>query len=135
MSHGLNFFRIQNPFPAHRKPNNARTDRLATSNSGINSGIESGVSCNEAGSETARAGQALKRMVDDLTYCVTKVTEGAAGSIYTQYSYAFPKDNQTAIFTFSIRYVQCGGYSNPKKTECENLRTAFDLDGVMDRIA
>lgn len=91
--------------------------------------------CTEAGLETDRAGQTLKRMVDDRTYCVTKVTEGAAGSVYTQYAYAFPKDNKTAIFTFSVRYDQCGNYDELKKTECENLRTAFDLDGVIDRVA
>lgn len=91
--------------------------------------------CTEGGSETARAGQTLKRMVDDRTYCVTKVTEGAAGSIYTQYAYTFPRGSKTVIFTFSIRYSQCGNYSEPEKTECENLRTAFDLDGVIDRIA
>jgi hypothetical protein len=91
--------------------------------------------CTEAGSETARAGQTLKRMVDNRTYCITKVTEGAAGSVYTQYAYAFPKDNKTVIFTFSIRYVQCGNYSEPEKTECENVRTAFDLDSAIDRIA
>lgn len=91
--------------------------------------------CTEAGSETARAGQTLKRMVDDRIYCVTKVTEGAAGSIYTQYAYAFPKDDKTAIFTFSIRYAQCGNYADPEKAECNNLRTAFDLDSVIDQLA
>lgn len=92
-------------------------------------------SCTEAGSEIAQAGRTEKRMVDDRTYCVTKITEGAAGSIYTQYAYAFGKDNQTIIFTFSFRYDQCGNYDEPQKTECENLRTAFDLDSIVDRIA
>ncbi len=91
--------------------------------------------CTEAGSETARAGQTLKRIVNDRTYCVTKVTEGAAGSIYTEYAYAFPKDDKIVIFTFSIRFVQCGNYGEPEKTECENVRTAFNLDGVIDQIA
>lgn len=91
--------------------------------------------CTEAGSEIDRAGQTLQQTVSGRTYCVTKVTEGAAGSTYTQYAYAFPKDSKTLIFTFTIRYVQCGNYDDPEKTECENLRTTFDINNVVDQIA
>lgn len=45
-------------------------------------------SCTEAGVETQRAGQTKQVIVNDTTYCVTKNTEGAAGSVYTQYAYA-----------------------------------------------
>jgi hypothetical protein len=68
------------------------------------------------------------------SYCVTKQSEGAAGSIYTQYAYAFPDGTGTAIFTFTLRAVQCANYDDPKKTECENERAAFDPDGIMDRV-
>ncbi len=91
--------------------------------------------CTEAGLETDRAGQTTKRMVDDRTYCVTKENEGAAGSIYTNYAYAFPKDGKTIIFTFSLRAVQCANYEDPQKTACENERSAFDLDSTVDRMA
>ncbi|MDD5318501.1 MAG: hypothetical protein PHF79_01625 [Candidatus Pacebacteria bacterium] len=91
--------------------------------------------CTEAGSETARAGQTLMSTVNGRTYCVTRESEGAAGSIYIQYAYAFPKNDKTVIFTFTVRYVQCGNYSEPQKTECDNLRQAFNLDNVIDQIA
>lgn len=91
--------------------------------------------CAEAGSETARSGQTLKRMVDDRIYCVTKESEGAAGSVYTQYAYAFPKDNKTIIFTFTLRATQCVNYDELNKTICENERTAFDIDSIVDRMA
>jgi len=91
--------------------------------------------CTEAGSETARAGQTIKRMVDDRIYCVTKESEGAAGSIYTNYAYAFPKDRKTIIFTFSLRAVQCANYDDPQKIACENERSAFDLDSTVNRMA
>lgn len=91
--------------------------------------------CTEAGSETVRAGQTVKRMVDNRTYCVTKESEGAAGSIYTNYVYAFPMDSKTIIFTFSLRSVQCANYDDPQKTACENERSAFDLDSTVDRMA
>ncbi len=100
-------------------------------------------SCAEAGSEIARAGQTVKRMVDNRTYCVTKKSEGVAGSIYTNYAYAFPlystgstqADRKTIIFTFSLRAVQCANYDDPQKTACENERSAFDLDSTVDRMA
>ena len=74
-------------------------------------------------------------MVDNRTYCVTKVSEGAAGSIYTQYAYAFPKNSKVVILTFSLRFPQCGNYSEPEKNECEGERETFDVDSIIDRIA
>lgn len=91
--------------------------------------------CTESGSEIDRAGQTIKRMVGNRVYCVTKITEGAAGSIYTQYAYAFSKDDKTIILTFTLRAVQCGNYDDPQKTACEGERESFDLDGLVDRIA
>jgi len=99
--------------------------------------------CTEAGEEIDRAGQTLKRMVDDRTYCVTKESEGAAGSVYTNYTYAFPlystgstqADRKTIIFTFSLQAVQCANYDDPQKTACENERSTFDLDSSVGRMA
>ncbi len=92
-------------------------------------------SCTEAGEEWARAGKTEKRTVEGRIYCRTKIVEGAAGSIYTLYAYAFPRDGKTAVFTFSTRAVQCGNYGESQKTECEKEREAFDLDGILDQIA
>lgn len=92
-------------------------------------------SCTEAGSEIARAGRTEMHTMNGHSYCVTKQSEGAAGSIYTQYAYAFPDGNGTAILTFTLRAVQCANYDDPKKTECENERAAFNPDGTLDRIA
>lgn len=91
--------------------------------------------CTETGEETARAGQTSKQQIGERTYCVTKITEGAAGSTYAQYAYAFPLNKETLIFTFSIRTVQCGNYSEPQKTACEKERTSFDIGAIIDRMA
>lgn len=101
--------------------------RLAVSNESFG--------CEEAGMETARAGITIRRTVNGRVYCVTKESQGAAGSIYTSYAYAFPKNGKTFIFTFTFRAVQCANYDNPQKTECENERVSFDLDGVIDAVA
>ena len=99
--------------------------------------------CTEVGSETARAGKTEKRLVDDREYCRTSIVEGAAGSIYTQYAYAFPlystgstqADRKTAIFTFTTRATQCGNYDEVERKACEGERETFDLDSVVDRMA
>lgn len=97
--------------------------------------LDEAFTCTEAGLETGRAGRTARRMVDGRTYCVTTIINGAAGSTYTQYAYAFPKDDRVIILTFTLRAVQCGNYDEPKKTACEQEREAFDIDGTVDRIA
>jgi len=96
-------------------------------------------SCAEAGSEIAAAGITRKQTINGRDYCVTKESEGAAGSVYTQYAYAISGDSydiqsKTIILTFSLRFVQCANYDDPQKTECENERAAFAPDAVIDRI-
>jgi hypothetical protein len=85
--------------------------------------------CTQAGDENARAGRTEERTIDGQKYCVTVVTEGAAGSIYNQYAYLTEAgNNQLKISTFSIRLVQCGNYPEPKMTECQNERDSFNVD-------
>lgn len=90
--------------------------------------------CTEAGSEMARAGRTEKHVVGDQTYCVTKESEGAAGSIYTNYAYAAQVGSEVMIFTFSLRAVQCGNYDKLQKSECEIAQESFDLDSIMHRL-
>lgn len=90
--------------------------------------------CVQVGLEGEGAGKTELRLVDSTRYCRTVVTNGAAGSIYSTYTYAVEKNNRVLILTFSLRMVQCGNYDEPQKTQCENEREAFDIDGVVDRI-
>ena len=90
--------------------------------------------CNSSGNEIQQGGQTELRLVDNRSYCVTKESEGAAGSIYTAYTYVFPKNNQTGVITFTLRSVQCQNFDEPKASECEKERSVFDIDGTVDRI-
>ena len=98
--------------------------------------------CTEGGSEIMTAGQTLKQVINGRNYCVTKESEGAAGSIYTQYAYAILADlnnlpqegNATVIFTFSLRMVQCANYDDPQKIACETERASFNIDPIVDQI-
>ncbi len=91
--------------------------------------------CSPSGKEIQSGGQTELHLVDNRSYCVTRASEGAAGSVYTNYTYAFSKDNKTGVITFSLRFVQCQNYDEPKASECENERSVFDIDGIADRIA
>lgn len=91
-------------------------------------------SCTEAGSETARAGITELKIINGRQYCVTKESEGAAGSIYTNYAYSAMKGDNLVIFTFSLKSVQCGNYDQPKKAECEHERVTFDIDQLIDKM-
>jgi hypothetical protein len=97
--------------------------------------LEQPFSCNEAGLETARAGRTEGHVIDGQVYCVTKISEGAAGSIYTQNAYAFPKGNRVVVFNFSLRSVQCANYDDPQKSACQTEQASFDLNNLIHQIA
>lgn len=91
--------------------------------------------CNEGGTEISQAGQTVKQSINGHDYCVTKESEGAAGSVYTNYAYAFPYNNTTIILTFTLRAVQCDNYDESKKSECKQERELFDPDQMADQMA
>lgn len=92
-------------------------------------------SCLEAGEEVLPAGQTKKEMINDKEYCVTRESEGAAGSVYTNYAYALPFEGKTLIMTFSSKATQCMNYDNPGQTECIVERESFDISLLIDQIA
>ncbi|MEA4910819.1 hypothetical protein SDC9_21678 [bioreactor metagenome] len=92
-------------------------------------------SCLEAGNEISLAGETKLESVGNREYCVTRESEGAAGSIYTNYAYAFPYNNETLIMTFSSRATQCMNYDNPEQAECLTERESFNITPLVDKIA
>ncbi|MEN9913253.1 MAG: hypothetical protein RLY66_661 [Candidatus Parcubacteria bacterium] len=89
-------------------------------------------SCTDAGQETARAGKTESRTIGGKNYCVTTLIEGAAGSTYSQYAYVTSYKNGTAVFTFTTQSPQCANYDGPQQVLCNDERSAFDLDGIVD---
>ncbi len=74
------------------------------------------------------------RKINGREYCIGSESEGAAGSIYTTYTYNTMEGDRMITIRFTLRYAQCGNYSEPKKTECEQEHQSFDLDDLVDRI-
>lgn len=80
-------------------------------------------------------GEKIRKVaVNNHTYCVDELTEGAAGSTYIQYGYMFPKDNNVTILAFTLKEVQCGNYNDPEKSVCEKERQNFNIDKFIDGI-
>jgi len=76
----------------------------------------------------------VKRRIDGRIYCIESASEGAAGTIYTQYTYSTIKSGSLIMVSCVIRYPQCMNYSEPYRTECANERETFDLDKIIGYI-
>jgi len=90
--------------------------------------------CPETPAESSLPERVARRQVDDRIYCIESSSEGAAGSVYTKYSYSGVWNEKIIKFNFALRYPQCNNYGEPQQTECGNERESFDLDGVIDRM-
>jgi hypothetical protein len=90
--------------------------------------------CSESGEDLMSTGKTEKKIIDTRTYCITKVTQCAAGSIYTQYSYVTLVEDKLLNLTFTLRFVQCANYDAPNKAVCELERENFDIDSIVDRM-
>lgn len=96
--------------------------------------VDEPYTCTESGDMGARAGGTEERSVSGNTYCVTHILEGAAGSVYSQYAYAFPYQSNTAILTFSTRLPQCENFGQPDSSMCQGERVAFNPDVLVNSI-
>lgn len=76
-----------------------------------------------------------ERKVDNRTYCVTATSEGAVGSVFTDYTYSTVRDGKLINISFALRYPQCYNYDDSEKSACEGERETFDLDSIIDKIA
>jgi hypothetical protein len=75
-----------------------------------------------------------QRLVDDRTYCVNVKHEGAAGSVYSSYTYTTAKNGKLANVFFTLRYPNCNNYDEEQSKACISEREAFDIDATVDRI-
>ncbi|MDD5291244.1 MAG: hypothetical protein PHZ04_03995 [Patescibacteria group bacterium] len=75
-----------------------------------------------------------QRLVDDRTYCMNIKNEGAAGSVYSSYTYTTTKNDKLVSVSFILRYPNCNNYDEEQSKACANERETFDLDATVDRI-
>jgi len=92
--------------------------------------------CDEGGlGINGRPGMTIQKKINDIVYCIDSVSEGTAGTFYTNYTYTFLKNDKLVKLSFTLAYPQCDNYNDPQKTECEHERQTFDLDTLINRIA
>ena len=95
---------------------------------------EGQIDCKKTSSESGLLSRTVKRRIDGRIYCIESASEGAAGTIYTQYAYSTIKNGSLITVSCVIRYPQCINYSEPHRTECANERETFDLDKIIGYI-
>ncbi|MDD3693832.1 MAG: hypothetical protein PHC89_00325 [Candidatus Pacebacteria bacterium] len=87
--------------------------------------------CVQAGNEFQQGGETKSLIFDGAEYCVTKVSEGAAGSQYTQYAYLRDFEGELVALSFSFRFVQCMNYDEPKQSECLHEQENFNITPII----
>ena len=90
--------------------------------------------CAPAWKEVVRAGKAESIVIEGTVYCRTMVSEGAAGSVYNEYTYVFRTEERVRSFMFMVRMPQCANYDSPNKEECERQQKEFNPDGVAGEV-
>jgi len=74
---------------------------------------EGQIDCKITSSESGLLIRTVKRKIDGRIYCIESASEGAAGTIYTQYTYSIIKSGSLIMVSCVIRYPQCINYSEP----------------------
>jgi hypothetical protein len=80
---------------------------------------EGQIDCTITSSESDLLYETAKRSIDGRIYCIESTSEGAAGTIYTQYIYSTMKSGSLITVSCVIRYPQCMNYRpHCEKYEC-----------------
>lgn len=84
-----------------------------------------------ANPQTAKVEQ---KTINQTTYCIHSLSEGAAGSTYSSYTYTTTNKDRLISLAFTIRIPNCNNFDEPKKTACEREQKTFNVDTVADKI-
>lgn len=91
-------------------------------------------SCSETSDIQNPSKSVKQKVVNNHTYCVETSSEGAAGSVYTTYTYSLQQNDNLLRVKFPLRYPQCYNYDDPAKIACEDEHNNFALDELVDKI-
>ncbi|MDD4358509.1 MAG: hypothetical protein PHY30_01690 [Candidatus Pacebacteria bacterium] len=90
--------------------------------------------CPETSPESSLPQRVMKKTINGNDYCVSALSEGAAGTIYTEYAYSRIINNRVVSLDFVLKYPQCGNYPQELRMECKTEREIFNLDNIVDKI-
>lgn len=73
--------------------------------------------------------------INNRTYCITSITEGAAGTRYIDYNYLTVWQNKLISLRFVLRYPVCENYADqPMIDKCQQGQASLDIDAIVDKI-
>lgn len=100
----------------------------------LESWVENGeIECDETPLESSLPLRTSKREINGQKYCVSASSEGAAGSVYTQYAYTTVIGDNVYLIQFVARYPNCDNYPEEENVKCQRERENFDLDILVDQ--
>ncbi len=65
---------------------------------------------------------------EDNNYCLKSFSEGAAGSVYTEYELSYLKDENLYTLSYLAVFPQCYNYPEEQMLECQKERENFILE-------
>jgi|GEM_PF-532931 len=99
----------------------------------LGSWVENGeIECNETPLESSFPLRINKKEINGQKYCIGASSEGAVGSVYTQYAYTTVIKSNVYLVRFIARYPSCSNYPDKERGECETERENFNLDKLVD---
>lgn len=78
-----------------------------------------------------------QKTINGKTYCVSLVSDAAAGTIYKTYTYTTASGAGTKTTTFVLRFVECGNYRDNSTTggtqyiQCQANQSSFNIDAII----
>ena len=91
-----------------------------------------GIECDETAPESSQPLRISKRNISGRTYCIGASSEGAAGSVYTQYAYTTVIEGKVYVIKFLVQYPNCDNYPEAENIRCKSERESFNLDILVD---
>lgn len=96
--------------------------------------LDGEIDCDETPLESSNLTLRLnKKDINNKKYCIKAFSEGAAGSVYTEYTYATVIDSHIYSIHFLANYPNCPNYPDKERLECEAERESFNLDILVDQ--
>lgn len=95
--------------------------------------VENGeINCDTTDQTSSLPLRISKTNINGQKYCIGAFSEGAAGSVYTEYAYATVIEDNLYLVTMLARYPNCSNYPDKERMECEAERESFNLDSKID---
>jgi len=91
--------------------------------------------CQETDPASSLPDRIYKRVINGREFCVDTMSEGAAGSVYTEYKYTTNIGRKFIDFDFTLRFVNCQNYPYEESVVCQKERESFSLDDFISKLA